>query len=144
MENLNLCVIYLFFIIDQNLYFLFTSITNEVRYRNSVLQCYTFVMQCSSGFFLSSLVTASRLLDGNEEPLVSWRRRPKWQPETKYEQHVRGWSILFQRQSDQATSLLKPLEERGRKFSGVFGACTFTIRSSPITVQINLIISAQY
>jgi hypothetical protein len=34
------------------------SITNEVRYRNSVLHCYTVVIQCSCGFFLSSLATA--------------------------------------------------------------------------------------
>jgi hypothetical protein len=45
----------------------------EIRYRNSVLQCYALVIHLSSGIFLSSLATASRLSSSNVEVLVSWR-----------------------------------------------------------------------
>jgi hypothetical protein len=71
-SNIYLFLFYfIIFFIDRSLN-LVTLIANEVRYRNNVLQCYTFVIHCSSGIFLSSPMTAIWLFDSNRKPLVPW------------------------------------------------------------------------
>jgi hypothetical protein len=98
--------------------FCVTSVTNEMRYSNDVLQCYTLVIHCSSGI-LSSLATASRLFNG--EPLVSWPRVPSSHTLKRNRKHMWGVEVFPPvRVTRQSMSQLKPLEQTSECFGCIW------------------------